>query len=117
MDLEKLLKRMKAEDVTRSATLETFQRLCLCFVANIPFENTDMFGGRIKIWDLEVIYTDIVEKNRGGFCNDLNGLFQWVLEKFGFKVEMLHAYNIQADGNFCKTSDHMTLLVSASRRV
>lgn len=113
MDLEKLLRRVKAVDLERNATLDTLRKLCMSFMANIPFENTDMHGGKTKLWDLEIIYENIVVKNLGGFCFDLNGLLQWVLKQFGFKVDMLKAYYVKPDGKLCETSDHMTLMVGA----
>lgn len=114
MNLEKLLRRVEAENVERSATLDTLKRLCMCFVSNIPYETTDMFGGKTKVWDLQIIYEDIVNRNRGGFCFDLNALLQWVLKQFGFKVIMLPAYFMEKDGRFCETGDHMALIVSRS---
>lgn len=112
MDLDKLLKRVKAEGIERCASLDTLNQLCMSFALHVPFETTDLFGGGGKVWDLAKTYVNVVEKNKGGFCCDLNGLLQWVLKKFGFKVDLYKGYDCENNERFCKTGGHMLLMVS-----
>ncbi|XP_077973677.1 arylamine N-acetyltransferase, pineal gland isozyme NAT-10-like [Styela clava] len=82
-------------------------------VSNIPYENLDMFGGERKIWDLPTIYQNIVEKRRGGFWFELNGLLQWALKFLGYKVELLMGYMYDSKNNLLQTvSDRLVLMVS-----
>ena len=53
----------------------------------VPYENFDIMRGipiSLKTADL---YRKIVERRRGGYCFELNGLFAWLLRELGFKVE------------------------------
>ncbi|MEZ4896389.1 MAG: arylamine N-acetyltransferase [Saprospiraceae bacterium] len=50
----------------------------------IPFENLDIHNGRKIELDLSRIYQKIVQEGRGGFCFELNGLFQWLLHSAGY---------------------------------
>ena len=49
----------------------------------VPFENLDVFLGRKKVLDVELLFTRIVEEERGGWCCELNGLFAWLLQELG----------------------------------
>lgn len=52
----------------------------------IPYENIDVQLGRRVDLDAERIYDKMVTRERGGWCFEMNGLFQWALSEIGFKV-------------------------------
>lgn len=55
----------------------------------VPFENLDIhYGKKIK---LENTYDKIVKRHRGGFCYELNGLFNELLKTLGFKTKLISA--------------------------
>jgi N-hydroxyarylamine O-acetyltransferase len=68
------------------ATLAALQRL---HTLAVPFENLDIHLGRRLLLDRAVNYEKIVERGRGGWCFELNGLFGWLLEQVGFDVTLL----------------------------
>jgi hypothetical protein len=47
----------------------------------VPFENLDIALGRRLVLDRRDNYAKIVERRRGGWCFELNGLFGWLLEQ------------------------------------
>jgi N-hydroxyarylamine O-acetyltransferase len=55
----------------------------------VPFENLDIHLGRRLVLDPEANYEKIVERRRGGWCFELNGLFAGLLESLGFEVTLL----------------------------
>lgn len=57
----------------------------------IPFENFDIHLGREINLHPEAIFNKIIKKNRGGYCFELNGLFQMALNSMGFDVRALLA--------------------------
>src|SRR5262245_2570020 len=57
----------------------------------VPFENLDIHLGRPIVLDDDVFFDKIVERRRGGFCYELNGLFAALLRELGFDVTMLSA--------------------------
>jgi len=77
---------------------------------SVPFENLDILLGHLIELSLPSFYEKIVKRRRGGFCYELNGLFGWLLEQLGFKVDILsvRVFNgVQPGPEF----DHLILLV------
>ena len=57
----------------------------------VPFENLDVFTNRKKQLRVESLYQQVVERWRGGWCHELNGLFSWLLTTLGFDVKIVSA--------------------------
>lgn len=77
----------------------------------VPFENLDIGLGRPLSLDLADLYAKIVERRRGGFCYELNGLFAALLESLGYRVTRLSARVRRAGGGFGPDFDHLALRV------
>ena len=97
-------------------TAETLRALHVAHLLSVPFENLDIPLGRTIMLGDTALYDKIVERQRGGFCYELNGLFAWLLRELGFNVEMLSAGVMGSSGQFGAEFDHMTLLVSLDQR-
>jgi N-hydroxyarylamine O-acetyltransferase len=52
----------------------------------IPYENFDVQLGRPVTIDIPPIYDKIVNRRRGGWCYEMNGILGWALKELGFKV-------------------------------
>src|SRR5687768_18366679 len=50
---------------------------------NVPFENLDIHWKRPIVLDTKKFYDKIVGERRGGFCYELNGLFNDLLREIG----------------------------------
>jgi N-hydroxyarylamine O-acetyltransferase len=70
-------------------TADTLAALQRAHMLAVPFENLDIHLGRRLVLDSEANYAKIVERGRGGWCFELNGLFAWLLEQLGFRVTLL----------------------------
>ncbi|XP_062513331.1 arylamine N-acetyltransferase, pineal gland isozyme NAT-10-like [Corticium candelabrum] len=71
---------------SRLPTLDTLKSLSKAHILTVPFENFDVITKEsIKI-DEELLYDKIVNRRRGGFCYELNGLFRWLLKSLGYDV-------------------------------
>lgn len=78
----------------------------------VPFENLDIHPPRREIvLDVGRLFEKIVERRRGGFCYELNGLFAALLRALGFQVDMLSAGVARREGGFGPEFDHMALRV------
>ena len=66
-------------------TLACLKALMTAHLRTVPFENLDVFHGH-KEPSLEVaaLFEKIVRNRRGGYCFELNGMFQKLLESIGF---------------------------------
>lgn len=95
---------------------ETLRRLQLAHLRAVPFENLSIHSGEPIVLEDEALFTKIVERRRGGFCYEANGLFAALLRALGFEVEMLSAEVAHANGGFSQPFDHMALMVKLDQR-
>jgi len=72
MDAKQYLERINYVDST-NLTFEVLSKLQIMHLMNVPFENLDIHNNT-KI-DLTNLFNKIVNRKRGGFCYELNGLF------------------------------------------
>jgi N-hydroxyarylamine O-acetyltransferase len=97
-------------------TAETLRRLHVAHMMAVPFENLSIHAGEPIVLEDEALFEKIVNRRRGGFCYELNGLFAWLLRSLGFRVTMLAAEVANARGEWGPPFDHMTLLVTLEER-
>ena len=100
------LRRRRSDDTSRSSeaylnrinyhgslepNAETLRDLQVAHLLAVPFENLSIHSGEPIVLEDEALFEKVVQRRRGGFCYELNGLFAWLLRNLGFKVEMLSA--------------------------
>ncbi|XP_042556837.1 arylamine N-acetyltransferase 2 [Dipodomys spectabilis] len=92
MDLEAYFQRIGYKNSRRKLDLETLTEILQRQIQTIPFENLNIHCGESMELGLEVIFDQIVRKNRGGWCLQANYLFNWALTTMGFETTMLGGY-------------------------
>ena len=97
-------------------TAETLRELQVAHLLAVPFENLSIHAGEPIVLEDEALFAKIVERRRGGFCYEANGLFAALLRELGFDVTMLSAGVANAEGGFGPDFDHMALMVSLDQR-
>ena len=97
-------------------TAETLRGLQVAHLLAVPFENLSIHARQPIILEDGALFTKIVERRRGGFCYEANGLFAALLRALGFNVVMLSAEVAQAGGGFGPDFDHMALMVTLEQR-
>jgi arylamine N-acetyltransferase len=65
--------------------IENLTALQETHINNVPYENLDIVAGTSFSLAPECIYEKVVERRRGGYCFELNGLFNWLLTELGYK--------------------------------
>ncbi|WP_137287559.1 arylamine N-acetyltransferase family protein [Halorussus salinisoli] len=102
--------------------LETLESLQRAHVTAVPFETLavtgDPFGSRDGegvTLTLPHLYEKVVERERGGFCFELNGLFGWLLAELGFDADRIAAQMLSDDGDPRPPANHHAHLVSLDR--
>jgi N-hydroxyarylamine O-acetyltransferase len=78
---------------------------------SVPFENLDLHLGVPIVLDEGALFEKVVDRRRGGFCYELNGLFAAALRALGFAAHPLAARVIGPDGGLGPVFDHMAVLV------
>lgn len=110
MDQAKYLERIGYRGML-SPTLEVLKELQQKHLFNIPFENLDIhYGNRIDL-ESEKIYDKIINRNRGGFCYELNSLFYDLLISIGFNAKMVSARVHEKEDKYSPEFDHMAIIV------
>jgi N-hydroxyarylamine O-acetyltransferase len=90
---------------------ETLRQIHRAHLLAVPFENLDIaWGKRIKV-NQEAFVRKVVERQRGGFCYELNGAFAVLLGALGFRVTLLSARVAREDGSYGSEFDHLALRV------
>ena len=115
MDINAYLKRINYQG-SLVATAETLRELQMAHLLSVPFENLSIHAKEPIVLEDEALFTKIVERRRGGFCYECNGLFAALLRALGFEVTMLSAEVANAEGIFGPAFDHMTLMVLLEQR-
>lgn len=82
---------------------------------SIPFENLDIHLNQPIVLDPALLLAKVVQRQRGGFCYELNVAFAELLKALGLPVEYLSAQVFQ-DGEFSPDYDHLCLLVNIDQR-
>lgn len=91
-------------------TIETLNEIVEAHVHHIPFENLSQHGAKgMASLKIEETAHKILERKRGGFCYELNGLLAELLMELGYKVQRLPAFVCGFDSPI---PTHLALLVT-----
>jgi len=115
MDTAAYLKRI-GYNGSLDVTPETLRALQVAHLFTVPFENLSIHAGEPIVLEENALFRKIVERRRGGFCYEANGLFAALLRALGFEVAMLAAGVAKSQGGFGPPFDHMTLMVTLAER-
>jgi N-hydroxyarylamine O-acetyltransferase len=111
MDVRRYLERIDADrSPSAEPTLDNLAHLQRCHLRAVPFENLDVVAGRPIPIDRQTHYEKVVEAGRGGFCYELNGLFDWLLGALGFETRFVEA-QVLIEGAFSRRYAHAAVLV------
>ena len=111
MNVEKYLARIGMDPAGVVADIAGLKLLQRQHLLNVPFENLDIHWQRPIKLDVGAFYRKIIEENRGGFCYELNGLFNELLRELGFITRLLSARVAAGDGSMTPEYDHAAILV------
>ncbi len=114
LDVEKYLERIGYRGA-RDPSAETLRALQRAHLLAVPFENLSIHLGEPIVLAEDALSEKVIERRRGGFCYELNGLFAALLRELGFRVEMLSA-GVFGGEEFGPDFDHMTLAVTLNER-
>ncbi len=93
-------------------TFEVLKSLQEAHLLTIPFENLDIHYNNPINLEVSKLYEKVVENKRGGFCYELNGLFNVLLKQLGFNSKMISANVFNANKEeFGQVFDHMAIIV------
>jgi N-hydroxyarylamine O-acetyltransferase len=114
VDRAEYLKRIDYSDVI-DVTDEVLTILHKNHVFQIPFENLDVYYKKTFNLDIGNIYHKVINNRRGGFCYELNLLFNWLLTDIGFSSRIIASRIFNEDRTVGPEFDHMSIYVNAGR--
>lgn len=110
MEKKKYLERIGIEKRNIDPDLKNLNLLQKQHLLNIPFENLDIHWKRPIILDTNNFYQKIIAAKRGGFCYELNGLFNELLKEIGFQTKIISARVSKGNNDFGEEYDHLAIL-------
>lgn len=84
-------------------------------IMSVPFENLDIHYHRLFDLKLPDIFKKVVDNFRGGFCYELNYLFNALLNSVGFSTKIISARVFDSEGTLGPPFDHMSIYVKTDR--
>lgn len=97
-------------------TIELLRDLHVRHQRTVPFENLSIHLGEPILLDEATLVAKIIDRRRGGFCYELNGLFAQLLRALGFRVALLSAQVFTPGGGLSHPFDHALLRVDLDER-
>ena len=96
-------------------TAEVLRAIHRRHLLTVPFENLDIARATKIVCEEDAFLRKIVDRNRGGFCYEMNGAFAALLRGLRFEVSLLSARVPREDGTETPEFDHMTLRVDLDK--
>jgi N-hydroxyarylamine O-acetyltransferase len=115
LDVKVYLRRINYDGSTNPSP-ETLRALHIAHLRTVPFENLSIHAGEPIVLNDKALFAKIVQRRRGGFCYEANGLFAALLRALGFDVSMLSAEVAREDGSYSPSFDHMALMIILEQR-
>ncbi|MGE3465310.1 MAG: phosphoribosylformylglycinamidine cyclo-ligase [Pyrinomonadaceae bacterium] len=112
MNVKGYLSRIGVDPGDTRPDLDTLRLLQRQHLLNVPFENLDIHCGRPIVLDTGRFYTKIVDERRGGFCYELNGLFNELLRALGFTTRLVSARVFNGTDDHGPEYDHAAIIVT-----
>ena len=109
--VKEYLKRIGALDLEIQADLPTLKMLQRRHLLTVPFENLDIHWKRPIVLDIKRFYAKVVDAKRGGFCYELNGLFNELLQSLGFRTRLISGRVFNGTGHGPEF-DHAAIIVT-----
>ncbi|MCA1608053.1 MAG: arylamine N-acetyltransferase [Acidobacteria bacterium] len=111
MNVLPYLSRLGVADQPLQPDVATLRLLQHSHLQCVPFENLDIHWKRPIALDTASFFTKIVENKRGGFCYELNGLFNRLLKRLGFDTRVVSA-RVFNGTSYGPEYDHAAIIVT-----
>jgi N-hydroxyarylamine O-acetyltransferase len=115
MDIDKYLKRINFKKkifIDNQSLINLHEN----HVMNVPFENLDVHYKKPFDLDINKIFSKVVDNYRGGFCYELNYLFNELLSNIGFNSRIIEARIYDDQAILGPRYDHMAILVETDKK-
>ena len=108
-DLQQYLNRINFQGEIK-LNLEGIKKLMQSQIFSVPFENIDVQAGKVISLIGDDIVDQIVNKNRGGYCYQINGIFSLMLQEIGVSHYYIAVRPLVNPGQNAKT--HLAIIAT-----
>ncbi len=108
MNIDRYLARIQADK--KETGLDALAQLQKSHMQRVPFENLDVIRKVPIRLDTDQFYKKVVENSRGGFCYELNGLFQTLLSEMGYSSSLISC-TVKTPAGWARENSHAAILV------
>ena len=91
---------------------ERLIRVHRAHITHIPFEDLDVYNGKLVSLEPEDLFRKLVTDRRGGYCFEMNGLFAEMVRAMGIPIHGVLARCARGGGVFSPHSHRMNLAVA-----
>ena len=84
VDVRAYLERIGLEGSDTSLDLEFLKKVQYAHILTVPYENLDILNDIPLSLDKQELFDKIVNRRRGGYCFEVNGLLSFMLMEIGF---------------------------------
>lgn len=109
MDYRQYLKRLDVP--LELSAFSSLMRLQDAHLKKIPFENLDVIQKEPIYLNLKTMYAKVIGQGRGGYCYELNGLFQALLTELGYPARLISATVLRPNNEWAKADTHAAMIV------
>ncbi|WP_323703172.1 arylamine N-acetyltransferase family protein [Mammaliicoccus sp. Dog046] len=102
-------------DTYHQIDLNSLNHFIKRFMHTVPFENISVQNNTPISVSIDDLFNKIVYQNRGGFCYEMNTLFQAYLKKKGFNVDCISGTVHAPDDSWTRDGSHMSTIVHLDR--
>ena len=112
VNIENYLSRIGLARHDLRCDVDTLRLLQRRHLMHVPFENLDIHWNMPIVLESEKFYDKIVENRRGGFCYELNGLFNELLKGLGYRTHLVSGRVYGGEKGYSPEFDHMGIVVT-----
>ncbi len=115
MNVDRYLERIGLDRSQISVDVDSLRCLQRSHLLAVPFENLDIHWKRPIVLDIDRFYRKVVENRHGGFCYELNGLFNELLRSLGFETRLISA-RVFNGTTYGPEYDHAAIIVTIGEK-
>ena len=109
--IDKYLNRIKLSS-SQKLDINFLSDLVKAHLNHIPFENLDIHLKKPILLNQDYLSHKLLDQKRGGYCFELNGLFQIFLQQLGYKTRLISAQVFNNTRGYSPEFDHAAILVT-----
>lgn len=112
MIIEKYINRLNLNNSRLKPSKKNLEYLSKAHLLYVPFENLDIHLKKPILLNQDYLSHKLLNQKRGGYCFELNGLFQIFLQQLGYETCLISAQVFNEKDGYSPEFDHAAILIT-----